>query len=77
MAPVRRERAVRPDPRATAIAGVDGGFADEPFDHRFMALALLGLPLDVVPIETEPFEVALHRLDESGLRAFAIEVLET
>ncbi len=76
MASVGGERARGPNPGSTAAAGVNPTFADQLLDHRRVALARAGLQPSLVPVETEPGEIPLHRRHQLRPRSFAVEILE-
>lgn len=63
-------------PTATA-ARENPVVGDQCFQRRIVPFRSLGLQFSRIPIETEPFEIALHLLDIAGLRSLPIEVFQT
>lgn len=72
----------RPTPRfpnfcTATITGIDPPFPNEPLERCFVALAVLGLKRTRIPVEPEPFEVALQFVDVARFSPLAIEIFES
>lgn len=59
------------------ITGIDPPFPNEPLERCFVALAVLGLERTRIPVQPEPFEVALQLVDVARFSPLAIEIFES
>ena len=61
---------------ATTAARENPVVGDQCFKRRIVPFRGLGLQFSRIPIETEPFEIALHLLDIAGFGPLTIEVFQ-